>query len=215
MRTEKRRPWPYVWTTWITGLLSGVDKCHWKIWLKAHYYLPKQEEDPERKGFLSKWIKDHDAMTRKRVASLKQEGYSVFVEDENSFVLRGEVANLAGKPDIIALNKEEKTGLIIDEKAGKQKEQYIWQVLIYMFAKDFTFPDYVLSGEIEYKDERIPIHPRQLNTDNKRRIGGMMRIVGGDEEPERVPSRFECEYCDIIGCPDRYEAKETDATAHF
>ena len=215
MFSEKKRPSPYVWTTWITGLLAGTERCHWKVWVKSHFYLPKKEEDVDSQKRLQQWIKDHDSMTTKRVDSLRKEGYLVYVEDENSFNLRGEVGQLAGKPDIIAIKPEDKSALIVDEKSGKPKDQYVWQVLIYMFAKAFTLPGYSISGEIEYKDSRIPIHPRQLNLDNKRRIGDVMKIVGGDPEPKRVPSRFECEYCDIVGCPDRFEVKNIDASAHF
>lgn len=207
----RKRPSPYVWVTWITGLLSGSDRCHWKVWVKSHFQVPRQETSFD----LKRWTEEHDAMTTSRVYKLKKEGYEVSVEDENSFVLRGSVATLAGKPDIIALKPEEKTGLIVDEKSGKQKDQYVWQVLIYMFAKLFSSPDYTFTGEIEYKDERVTVLPMQLHDQNKARIGEVMKIVGGPIEPPRVPSRFECEYCDILSCPDRYQTKELDVSAHF
>ena len=141
---------PFIWTTWITGLLAGTDKCHWKVWVRSHFHVPKKEEDVDSKERLNTWIKEHDAMTARRAAKLTAEGYVVSLEDDNSFSLRGEVADLAGKPDILALNNEKKTVLIIDEKSGKQKEQYVWQVLIYMFAKSFLYPNHEISGEIEY-----------------------------------------------------------------
>lgn len=211
----KTRNTPYCWVTWITGLLAGTDKCHWKVWVKSHYYLPKKQEDSESQGRLNKWIEDHDDMVKVRALALRREGLLVFVEDENSFNLKGEVANLGGKPDILAVHNERKTVKIIDEKSGKPKEQYIWQVLIYMFAKSFVYTDFTISGELEYKNHTVSIHSRQLNTENKRRIGGVMKIVGGVAEPPRVPSKAECGYCDILDCPDRIKPSETDASAHF
>lgn len=207
----KKRPSPYVWVTWVTGLLAGSERCHWKTWVRSHYQLPRQESTFDMK----KWIAEHDAMTARRVEELKQDGFTVMVEDANSFILRGAAAALAGKPDIVAVKPEEKTGVIIDEKSGKKKDQYFWQVLIYMFAKSFSSPDYIYSGEIEYKDDSIIILPSQLNDDNKRRISTVMKMVGGPDEPARMPSKFECEYCDILSCPDRYQDEELDVSAHF
>lgn len=206
-----KRASPYVWTTWITGLLAGTERCHWKAWVKAHYKLPRQESDFNLKD----WVQKHDAMTARRVEDLKKEGYTVQVEDENSFVLKGAAAALAGKPDIVALSPDGKTGLIVDEKSGKQKPAYVWQVLIYMFAKTFSTPDVKYSGEIEYKDHRVAIPTDQLNDGSKGAISRMMKIVGGPEQPERVPSKFECEYCDVLKCPDRYQENELDVSAHF
>lgn len=207
---------PYVWTTWITGLLAGTDKCYWRVWMKSHFYLPKKPETSEETERLKKWNAEHDEMTIRRAVILREEGYIVRMEEESAFTLKGATATLAGKPDIEAVKPNEKIMLVVDEKSGKAKDQYIWQVLIYMFAKSIVHKDYTISGEIEYKTDRVQIHPRQLNAQNKSRIAMVMTIMGGENEPQRVPSRYECGYCDILNCPDRYkEAEAIDATSIF
>ena len=60
-------------------------------------------------------------------------GYTVFMEGQNSFALRGRTAALGGKPDLIA-RKGGNTGTIIDVKTGKSSPSHGVQVMLYMYA---------------------------------------------------------------------------------
>ena len=203
---------PYVWVTWITGLLSGEEKCAWRYWVKArHQSYQKPPEDPEDKKKLQEWNKLHDAMVVSRAERLKQEGYEVRVEDANSFRLVGDIATLAGKPDVIGLKPKEKYAILVDEKSGRPKDRYIWQVMIYQFAKKLTdLKGWTIHGEVEYQQQVVPVSDALLTQDATRAISDVVkRIVV--TEPPRVPSAAECKYCDVVACPDRY--KEQTQTA--
>lgn len=203
---------PYIWVTWITGLLAGSDKCEWRVWVKArHSQYEKKPQHPDSSRQLALWIEDHDRMTVDRHERLKSEGYEVLVEDANSFKLTGSKAVLGGKPDLVALKQSEKFVLVIDEKSGKEKSQYLWQVLLYMFALGLTKyrpqDGWTIRGEIEYKTSVVPVP--SLTAANIERIGKVIALVSGKDEPERVPSKWECQYCDILGCPDRFQEPAT------
>ena len=205
---------PYVWVTWITGLLATTDKCYWKAWVKSHYQLPKAVQTPDDKARLDEWMRKHDSMTVARAKRLQTEGWTVRVEDQNSFKLEGGSATLSGKPDIVAT--KDMIALIVDEKAGKAKDQYVWQVLLYMLATSMTYlKGYTIRGEIEYPETSVNVHPSQLSESNRARIVEVMAIVGGEKEPKTSPSREECMYCDIAHCKDRYQDHTADASHLF
>jgi hypothetical protein len=207
-----RKGKPYVWVTWITGLLAGVDRCAWRAWIKSHYYYDKSPDTGDNEQ-LKTWIKTHDAMTANRVNRLKSEGYAVLVEEEGAFKLEGTHATLGGKPDIVAVKEDDQYAVVIDEKSGKVKTQYIWQVKLYIFAMGLTrFQNWRIRGEVEYKDSVVPVN--EIIKPDIDQISSVMKVVGGDKEPPRVPSEYECEYCDILRCPDRWKAT-TDATKYF
>jgi CRISPR/Cas system-associated exonuclease Cas4 (RecB family) len=212
-----RRPGrPYVWVTWITGLLAENDHCYWRAWIKAHHHSYEKPEKSGDDSFLKEWNRKHDAMVVNRADRLRREGYEVLVEKEGKFALTGQLATVGGQPDLIALRRDAKTALIVDEKSGKRKDaQYTWQVRLYMFAKSLTsLAGFDVRGEIEYPDAAVPVEPNK--PEHLERISVVMKKVAGTEEPPRVPSKWECEYCDILQCPDRYTPPPAgDATAFF
>ena len=58
---------------------------------------------------------DHSVrMSQTNRREWEEQGYVVFSEEQNSFVLRGRSAKLAGKPDLIA--KKEGDGVVVDIK---------------------------------------------------------------------------------------------------
>jgi hypothetical protein len=213
----KRIGKPYVWVTWITGYLSEDDRCYWRAWVQAHYQsYPKPEKTPEEQKakdqFLSEWNRKHDNMVLSRAERMRQEGYQVLVEREGKFALSGAVATLGGQPDVIGLQPQHKEAIIVDAKSGKKKSRYPWQVRLYQFAKGLTsLKEWKIRGEVEYADEVVPVEP--IDDSHIQQISKVLKIVGGAEEPKRVPSQWECEYCDIVSCPDRWQP--TDASKFF
>ena len=74
--------------------------CEWSGWFRAHYQdwtKPPSDFDSAR------WMLDHTALVNEARESREKLGYEVFTEGQNSFRLRGKLATLAGKPDLIAL----------------------------------------------------------------------------------------------------------------
>jgi CRISPR/Cas system-associated exonuclease Cas4 (RecB family) len=210
-----KRTKAYVWVTWITGLLAGTDKCQFRAWIKANHKVPKKVELPEDRERLGEYLKIHTQMVEDRVQKLKKEGMIVRVEDDNAFKLDGEKATLAGKQDIIALHPSEQSALVVDEKSGKEKECYVWQVVVYMFAMMLTgYKGYRIRGEVEYRNKTVPVPESSLSQANTDRIISVMNIMGQDIAPPTVPSAGECQYCDVLACPDRFKVT-TDASKFF
>ena len=65
----------------------------------------------------SRWMLDHTALVNDERAAKERIGYTVHTENRNLFRLRGATATIAGKPDLIAENKNEVE--ITDAKTGK------------------------------------------------------------------------------------------------
>lgn len=216
------REHPYIWVTWITGLLAGDRSCLWSAWYRAHF------KDYERKPTgidLATWTAVHGEMVRTRAEALRAAGDDVYVEDQNKFSLRGRAATLGGKPDLVAIQTAGEGGqadarraLVVDCKSGKQRTSDYFQVLTYMLVLPHTHPacrGIPVAGELQYRDTSVPIEPEKLTPELRRLIRTTIEQVGGDAEPVRVPSAAECRFCDLcVGdCPDRVEEDETGGAA--
>jgi hypothetical protein len=204
----------YVYTTWITGLLSAEDQCRWSAWFRSHF---KHEKVNQTTGSLAKWKAEHGAMVDARLGTLIADGWTVFVEDQNKFTLQGQVATLAGKPDIVAARDVE--ALIVDCKSGKPRDKDFWQVCVYLMVLPLTHPackDRRLIGEVQYRDHSLLIQPEEFTLAMRERITEQIRETGGPTPPGRVPSFRECMFCDVstADCPDRIERQPAHEVAH-
>jgi len=194
----------YIWVTWITPLLSGDDHCEWKAWFKSHFTYEKRPSDFDQ----AKWKADHGEMVRSKVASLKNDGYTVYVEVQNKFILPGRVTTLAGAPDIVAIREPD--ALVIDCKTGQQRNADYFQVLVYMLVLPHTHHacnGRTLAGEVQYKNQTVRIEPEKLTDEVRQLVSSTLRRIGGDDPAPRVPSFSECRFCEItVGdCADRID----------
>ncbi len=202
----RRNGKPYIYVTWLAKLLGG-HQCVWSAWFKAHFRYDKYEAQASD---LVQWNRDHTELMRRRRAELEREGFTVAVEQENDFKIDGAHAVIAGKPDIVAT----KPGitLLVDGKTGRERESDIWQVLIYLWAYQKVRGQVagVLEGEVQYKsgDTRIAVTPAELTKERLDQIFTLIRTVAGPTQPTRVPSRYECQVCNIgpADCPARLNA---------
>jgi hypothetical protein len=203
--TDSRRFKPYIWVSWITGLLAGSDVCEWRVWYKAHFRYAKRPSENE--GDLNQWEIDHAHMVRTRVKKLEADGYRVSVEDQNSFKLEGSSGTtLGGKPDIVAV-RNARAALVVDEKTGQQKMSDQWQVLVYLYALPKVGFLEAVDGEVEYRHGSVSIPGSLLVVPTKAKIVSTLQMAGSDMEPPRSPSAQECKFCDIAACPDRIVAE--------
>ena len=95
-----RREHPYIWATWLPRLLTGENSCEWAVWFKAHYARLDPPAFRLRPGPVA--ARPHRPAQRANRANWEVGGYDVDVEAQNRFELRGRMATLAGRPDIIA-----------------------------------------------------------------------------------------------------------------
>lgn len=195
----------YIWVTWITGLMAADKHCEWAAWFRAHY----QGFDKVPSDFdLAAWKAAHGEMVRRRADELRGEGYSVFVEDQNKFSLKGQAATLGGVPDLVAVRDGE--GLVVDCKSGQRRDSDAFQVLTYMLVLPLTHASckgVALAGEVQYRDGRLPIASEKLDDELKALISGTIGRVGGEKPLPKVPSLSECRFCDITAadCPERID----------
>lgn len=194
---------PFIWPTWITGLLSGDDQCQWSAWFKAHFKHEAVERDD---ASLTQWKADHAAMVDALARELVADGWTVYLEAQNKFFIHGRVATLAGAPDIVALRGN--TARVIDCKSGQRRDKDFWQVCIYLMVLPKTKHPAAavpLVGELQYRDQVVFIQPEQVDTD---RIVAQIQRTGGQERPARTASVRECQFCNIgpNDCPERMTA---------
>lgn len=211
MSPKKRRFSPYTWCTWLTPLIAGDAQCLYAPWLQSQFQIDKLE----RGDFdLVRWKIEHAAMVDVRATELRGESWTVAVEDQNKFTLRGQATTLAGKPDIVAVRDSD--ALVVDCKSGKRRSSDAIQVLLYMFAIPLYHrlwrPSFRLTGEVRYRDGAITIQPEQFTPELRQRIIAMLQRMGDAEPPARVASASECAYCPVSAqdCPDRIEIADLE-----
>ena len=199
----------------MTRLLAGENRCVYRAWYKAHFKIQK-DESPERQAFFDEQTKKHDIIQDAREAFLKQGGYIVKREEQGEFKLRGAKGDLAGKPDLVGLNESE--ALIVEVKSGKQRESDAWQVLIYWFALKIDWlkdTGLTIKGEVAYKGG-VTRKVEALSPLKSKAIADLLKVVTGDDEPPTTPGKWDCEYCEIVGCTARFQAAEAaDASGVF
>lgn len=205
---------PYIYVTWITGLLAGDDQCRWAAWFRAHFQHQKVERTD---GTLAKWKAEHSEMVDARVASLIADGYQAYLEAQNKFTLPGKAATLSGVADIVATR--DRDGLVVDCKSGKPRDKDFWQVCIYLLVLPLVHQackDRRLVGEVQYRDHSLLIQPEEFTPAMRERITAQIRETGNPTPPARIASFRECQFCNIgrSDCPDRIEHVATQEAAH-
>jgi len=192
----QQRAEPYIWVTWLTKLLAGEGRCEWSAWYRAHH----TDYDKLPIDFdLARWTIDHNEMVRGRREQLLDEGYDVYVEEENAFKRKGKTGILvSGKPDLLAIR--DRTGFVEDCKTGRPRTSDPLQVLVYMLLLPIGDPrchGVALSGRVVYRTSSVEVPASGLDDAFRGRFVGLVHRVGGDKPLAKVPSWSECRWCDI------------------
>lgn len=204
---------PYIWVTWLPKLLVGEAHCQWALWFRAHYRYEKAPSTLDT----ALWCAQHAALVEKTEQALRDEGWTVSVEDQNKFAVHGRTATVAGKPDLIAVKGE--VVRVIDCKTGAPKGSDCMQVLIYMLLLPRVRPECqgrVVYGEVRYSDGLQVIEPSELTQDLQEHIWKAIRQAAGSTPPPKAPSSRGCRFCDITAtdCEARVELQpEYEGTA--
>jgi PD-(D/E)XK nuclease superfamily protein len=183
-----------VWVSGLSKLLSGENSCEWAVWFRARNWYERLPS-----GFdLDRWNQEHNELVQFRSKQLAEEGYSVTLEIENSFSLRGtrSGASIAGKPDIIAI----KDGSVVFEdcKTGKKRLADHVQVALYMLLSQYQpiFKSRPVSGRVIYKDGPVSLD-ESVCVGLLDRLGALVTRLSALTPPSKAPSLNECGYCDI------------------
>jgi hypothetical protein len=206
-----KRDTPYIWVTWLSPLLAGSSFCQWAVWFQANYSFEKPDAD------FSEWRIRHGRLLNKRVRELENQGYEVYIEDENKFTITGRdgITKVAGKADIVAIKGNQV--IVEDCKTGQKKDADVMQVLTYMLLLAAPGgPPYCkgkrLEGRLIYGEEIIDVPSEMLDQDFKDSFREIVHLVSTSVAPRKVPSFKECQYCKISNayCPERPEVQECD-----
>jgi hypothetical protein len=195
------RYFPYIWPTWIAGLVSGDRQCWWAAWFRAH----RQDFETTRSGNenrLSQWKAEHADFVRDTADRMVADGWTVTVEDQNKLDVRGEIATVGAKPDIVAEVKppasliraialpEMVEATIVDCKTGRPRESDYWQVVTYVSLatlKGARLYGKRVSGAVVYRDHERPVSP-QYAAAGAPNVWAAVKTVGGSLAPPRTPS---------------------------
>ena len=79
---SKRRESPYVWITWVNRLLAGEDYCEWSSWFKANYEGNSYKKEPSNFD-TAKWHMEHTELLLKTRRKFEDNGYEVFIQNQN------------------------------------------------------------------------------------------------------------------------------------
>ena len=206
---------PYVWVTWISRVMAGEAHCQWAAWFRAHHTYDKRPSDFD----VAAWTAQHAVMVRQRVDRLRADGFTVTIENQNAFKMRGSRGTvLAGKPDLVAVRGDQV--VVIDCKTGSPQMSDQLQVLVYMLILPLTHAacrGRSIDGELQYRRDTVPIPAAKITPELRELFRDTMHRVGGDAAPGRVPSHGECRFCDIRAedCSDRIDtAPDSVATGH-
>lgn len=208
----------YIYATWLSRLLAGINSCEWAPWFKSHYTgYTKAKSDFD----FAQWRSDHHKLLRQVQNELFNYRGTTLLEDQCFFRLKGRSgAILAGKPDLVHFSGT--TGTICDVKTGQPRESDQLQVMTYMWALPLArkeFRSISFDGIVVYTDQQVAIPARAIDEDFKSQIMALIQRVSSFDQPQHQPSRAECNFCDIskIDCMYRFEVvdSEDEAIADF
>ena len=202
-----RQDGPYIWVTWLTKLLVGENSCEWSAWFKAQHEGWSWDSQPSTFDAVA-WQVDHSANVATNRRDWEEQGYVVFTEEQNSFVLRGKCAKLAGKPDLII--KKENNGVVVDIKTGRPFPSHSVQVMLYMYAIPRSLGQHrgvSFDGKVVYGDHEIDIPASAVDAKFISNVTDLILRLASENPARRVPSARECQYCNITSkdCPERVD----------
>ena len=176
-----RRDHPYIWTTWLTKLLTGESSCEWAAWFRAHH---QGWERPPNDFNFAQWQIDHTALLNDTRRRFEDSGYDVRVEGQNAFRLQGRTTTLAGQPDLIIPSSDHI--LIVDAKTGVERASHVAQVMVYMYALPRALEQYRdarIVDEIIYPNRTQRVPQGSVDQGFVRDIGSPTRRIATPEPP--------------------------------
>jgi RecB family exonuclease len=187
--------------------MAGDNSCEWATWFRAHYERGSYDTIPSTFD-LATWQVQHTDMIRGQRDQLEREGKTVYVESQNLFRLKGTVATVGGKPDLIAEDID--TVTVVDVKTGQPRESDEVQAMIYMYAVPLALPRYrgkPIGGAILCHGREVTIPPDAVTEGFRSSLVDLVHRLSSETPAVKVPSAVECNYCEITTteCPERVE----------
>ncbi|MFC1958456.1 PD-(D/E)XK nuclease family protein [Chloroflexota bacterium] len=212
-----KRQSPYIWVTWLTRLIVGDYSCEWGAWFRTQHENNSWDKVPSSFDQTA-WLLQHAELVRKVQSELEETGRPVFIENQNHFALRGSVATLGGKPDIISTLDGK--GIIIDAKTGKPNPYHHVQVMVYMYAVPLSLRQYLgmsFDGKVVYQDHDINIPHSAVDDNFIENMSNLIKRLASTTPARKVPNIVECGFCDITptDCQERITSNSSEAGETF
>ena len=206
-----RKEGPYIWVTWLTKLLTGDDSCEHASWFKTQFDA-KSWTKAERVTNLARWQVGHTDLKNAKARELREQGYQVSHEAQNHFTIKGRLATIAGKPDLVA--RQGDLVWVTDVKSGRPRASDVVQVMVYMYLLPVARPDLqgaTVKGLVVYWNHQQEIQPDEVDPAFVRSLQGLIHRLAAREPAVKVPSWSECQFCDIssVHCPERVERPDS------
>ena len=202
---------PYIWVSWISKLLVGEVSCQWGAWFRAQFEGSSWEKVPSDFDQVQ-WLIRHGELLEQTRRYYERQGYQVSLDSQNSFTLRGNVATLAGRPDLVVARDNEM--IIVDARVGQPNVSHSAQVMTYLYALPRAlkskFHGAAVSGQVVYPDGPVDIPGAAVDQHFVSALGSLIRGLSTLQAPRKVPSYSECRFCPIGArdCPERVGADE-------
>lgn len=208
----KERSKPYVWVSTLAEVMAGDKSCLYSPWFKTRYQnYPKVERPFDADA----WARNHTELVQRIISNYKELGVRTSIEDQNWMRVRGKVADLGAKPDVIAYDAGV---VVIDAKTGQAKDSHRIQVKLYMWMWSMTkgLPTKgELSGVVVYtQGSDRPINWGEIDDDFIRQATDAIGLLAS-EPPAKSPSARACSWCEITSenCAERIGEDEAVETA--
>ena len=156
------------------------------------------------------WHLTHARLLNRIRVQLEVQGQTVFTENQNSFHLRGNVATLDDKPNLIALDGN--SGTIYEAKTGKPSPSHHIQVMAYMYSVPRALGQYkgaTFEGKVVYENEEISIPSPAIDGPFLENLSQSIRRLASSIPATKGPSQMECGFCNLpaADCPERAAGK--------
>lgn len=195
---------PSIWVSHLAQILAGSAHCRWAAWFRARSRYDRLPSSFDSTG----WQVQHTSMLAAFNSSLRTDGYTVTLEQQNRFCLTSHGISVAGKPDLVAVRGSE--ALVVDCKTGSPQPQHAVQVMLYLLLLPHQFQELAgvhLDGMLHYSDHQVVIPAESVDDTFRETFRLAVHEIGGDMPPRRVPSISECHFCNIgpADCPNRLD----------
>jgi hypothetical protein len=206
----KERSKPEYWVTWLTSLMAGENSCYWAAQYKGRYqYYDKQPREDQ--SSLATWEVNHTALLNELIDEYMVKSQQILIEGQTKWCISGTRANITGKMDLVTIGPN----TVIDAKSGEPKSSHVVQMQIYLLAiewhavpalKDVQGP---FTGILRYPNN----HDVVVDPPSESFKGRLALLINrlGDSEQFKIPSEFECNFCNIKDCDKRYVKSEEES----
>jgi RecB family exonuclease len=143
---------------------------------------------------------------------LISKGYEV--RPELDVTVRGSVAVLKGRIDIVAIKED--SNLIVEVKTGTPRASDKIQLMLYIWAlpksNNHRFRGVSFDGLLVYENHEIEISALEIDEDFLKHFSQFTADIMSSEPDRKYPSPRECKWCTVADCDEKInEAEEKSA----